>query len=164
MCPIISRSWVIRKYLHCICNVQTISHEWKNLQTLIFTENYTAWYLLMDKTRLREPLLSCEIKVSTGSRGGEKTAGTRRVMADRPKDWHPRVNRWLVTFIIPTQAAQWEAWQSLSEEFSHIFMSKSTWGQGPLLSTICPVIWQRQMSECPSGKTCYTGTRQQHPR
>lgn len=98
---------------------------------------------MVDETRRREPFWPGEIKVSTGSRGGEKTAGTRRVMTDRPKDWPPRVNRWLVTFIIPTQAAQWEVWQPLCEkkdqESSHILTSKSPWRQPLLCSTRCPV-------------------------
>lgn len=147
-CPIISHSWVIRKRLYCavMCTPFHTSKKtpnWEQKENLSLyrkeAQNYTASYLLVDKTHLREPLLPGEIKASIGNRGGEKTAGTRRVMADRLKDWPPRVNRWLVTFIIATQAAQWEAWQPLSEEFSHILMLKSAWRQGPLWSTRCPV-------------------------
>lgn len=87
-----------------------------------------------------------------GNRGREKTAGRRRVMGDRPKAWPPGVNRWLVTFIIPTQAAKWEARQLPSEELSHISMSKSKSKQGLLLATRCHVFMTKTNVGIPKWK------------
>lgn len=118
--------------------------------------------VLLDICWLTWRKLPGEIKASAGSReAGTKPAGTRRVMGKRPKDWPPRVNRWLVTFIIPTQAAQWEASQPLTEEFSHIWCQSPHEGRVRCGRPDAPRLWQRQMSETLSGKTCYAGALQQ---
>lgn len=93
--------------------------------------NCAAWYLCYSLGKIKP--------IHRGNRGWKKTAGRRRVMGDRAKAWPLWVNRWLVTFIIPTRAAKWEARQLLSEEFSHVLMSKSKCRLSPLLATRCPV-------------------------
>lgn len=83
-------------------------------------------------------------------------------MGHRPKSWPLGVNRWLVTFIMPAQSAKGEARQLRSEEFSWISMSKSKRRRrlSSLLAARCPrCLWQRQMLESLSGKTCHAGTQ-----